>query len=1123
MQASNKYIEALKDIDFIQASELSLRTNFENYINEFIDEANLQKFNVLHEGKRISSFGVPDFRISFNDMMVGYIETKNITENLDKILKTEQIKKYRELSNNLIITNYLEFIWLKDDIILRETLCYLSDLENKKFKLDSQKAENVEKLFNNFFSQVPEKIALPKDLAHSLAVRCKNLKVFLYDELIRQDEQKKQDILYELYEAFRDNIFSELTISEFSDAFSQMIIFGLYLAGLNADSKFISIKNAKDFIPSNFQLIKELYKFFEVLEKSEYKATKWIIDEIISIINHIQWFDLKQNLSFNKKVKDSDNIETDAYIYFYETFLATYDYNLRKSKGVYYTPPQIVNFIVRSIDEILVDKFGLQSGLADRKQVTVLDFATGTGTFLLEVFKIILENLPKGSPEKRKLMIEDHILQNLYGFEYLIAPYTIAHLKLSQYLNENGYEFQDNDRLQVYLTNTLEPVDKQIKVPFMPQLTKETQTAQEIKDKPILVITGNPPYSGHSKNTSEWIKNEIKKYFFVDGKPLGERNPKWLQDDYVKFIRFAQDKMEKVEQGIVGIITNHSFLDNPTFRGMRQSLMNTFDQMYFIDLHGNAKKKEKTPEGKKDENIFDIQQGVCISILIKKNGLKKGIFHTDFWGKRKIKYKTCLENSLKTVDFRELKPNSPFYLFVPQNQELRKQYEEFWGLKDIFHINGVGITTAHDEFVINEGKEVLFKRFIDFKNSERSSSLLHKKFNVKKKSGWDILNGWDNLQNEKDLKKFIVPINYRIFDKRYIFYEDKLVWRTVKNLMLHFQNNNIALISNRQVSTGNFYHSFVSDYIIESSFLSNKTREISYAFPLYILKNGIEKTFFGEDVNKYQTSFDYTKIDNFKPAFQKFIKSKYKASPVDNKKITDILQFIKELEQQLKLIEKSIISLQKNNINGEIKNAYVQLKEVIKSRIEQKQKELNIINDSQNTDYDTNPDEIFYYIYAILHSPTFREKYAEFLKMDFPRIPFVDDLKMFQNISKLGKELSDAHLLKNTFQTKEYSHLGNFKGEGDKIVIKPDFRIVKTDEGIHYKLYINKTQYFETVPENVYNFYIGGYQVLDKYLKDRKNRELSHDEIDNITNIVKALTFTIKQMKLIDKETKEWI
>jgi len=1059
-----QYIKELQRTPIDEITEHSKRFALETILRELASgcaAANTNKINVLHEPKRKDNYGSPDFKIYSENSIIGYVENKKITENLDKILKSEQIKKYRELSQNLIITNYIEFVWIKGEMIQRQTLCYLTDLSDKKLSESLKLSESsikVEKLLLNFFSQAPEKISLPKDLALALAVRCKNLKDFISDELTRQNEQNEQERLYDLYNAFKDNIFTELTISEFSDAFAQMLAYGLFLAGLNADTKTISLQNAKYFIPSSFQLIKELINFLDELEKSEYKETKWIIDEIISIINNIQWVDLKQNMSFNKKLPESSEIsgsyETDPYIYFYETFLATYDYNLRKSKGVYYTPPQVVNFIVRAIDEILINTFKLPNGFADRKKVTVLDFATGTGTFLLEVFKIILDNLPSESPEKRKMIIKDHLLQNIFGFEYLIAPYTIAHLKLSQYLRENGYEFQDKDRLQVYLTNTLEPVDKQIKIPFMPQLSKETQAAQEIKDKPILVITGNPPYSGISKNNGTWISSQIDKYKFVDGAPLNERKH-WLNDDYVKFIRFAQDKMDKAEHGIVGIITNHSFLDNPTFRGMRQSLMNTFDQMYFIDLHGNSAKKETTPDGGKDENIFDIKQGVCISILVKKKGLTKGIFHTDFWGNRELKYSLCIENSVKTIDFKEIKPNSPFYFFIPKNETDRKEYEKGWKIDDILNLNVSGIVTARDNYVIDFEKTNLEKRIDDFINPKLSDNDLIQKYKFKETRGWKIAEARKILQNEKlNLVKCFTNILYKPFDIRHIFYHKNMIDWGRPSLMINMQDENIALIVPKQ--NKNDWGAFVSNFIIAHKTVS--VYDINYVFPLYILKNGVEKAFFGNVVAEPQTPYGnkkidseepkFIKIENFKLEFRKFIDSKYK----------------KHFDSE----------------------------------------------------------QILGYIYAILHSQTYRTKYAEFLKSDFPRIPFTDSEIIFEKVSNLGFELIERHLMKKQFAFKELAELGNYPVAGDNIVIKPEFKITKEENITKQRLYINKTQYFETVPENVYNFHIGGYQVLDKYLKDRKGRSIAKD-LDHITDIIKTLYFTIEQMKKIDNETKEWI
>ncbi len=403
-------------------------------------------------------------------------------------------------------------------------------------------------------------------------------------------------------------------------------------------------------------------------------------------------------------------------------YLRAYDKETSKSRGVYYTPPPIVNFIVRAVDDILKNSFGISEGLADHKRVTVLDFACGTGTFLLEVFQKIFENIGGPDSARADLIVRDHFLQNIYGFEYLIAPYTIAHLKLSQYLQDQKHPLKNDERLQVFLTNTLEPIEPQKNL-LLPAITAEVEAAQAIKEKPILVITGNPPYSGESKNKGAWIRAAIGGYKSIPETneagqevkmPLGERNPKWLNDDYVKFIRFAQLKMDAVEEGVVGVITNHSWLDNPTFRGMRQSLMRSFEQIYVLDLHGNAKKKERAPDGSNDQNVFDIEQGVAISLLLKKPGLQRGVWRGDFWGTRLEKYQVAAEQTMETADWQKLDPRAPDYLMLPQDHELKERYGMGWKITDILPVNSVGIVTARDNLSIRFDKADLMKTVRDF-------------------------------------------------------------------------------------------------------------------------------------------------------------------------------------------------------------------------------------------------------------------------------------------------------------------------------------------------------------------------------------------------------------------------
>ncbi len=982
MTEFEKYFKTLQSQKISDITEHSHRPALKDLVKSLAGA----KVQILHEPKREGKFGSPDFKITHTESIIGYIENKKIDENLDKILKSDQIKKYQSLSDNILITNYIEWIWIKEGKIQqRETLCFLTDIENKKAKLDSTKVSVVEKLIKSFLSQAPKEIADAKLLAEALAVRAKLLKDFLLDELKRQELEHTEGRLYQLYETFKSFVFHELTVSEFSDAFSQNLVYGLFLAKLNADVKPINLNNAWDYIPSSFELIKELVDFLKELKRDEYRETKWIVEEVLTIMNNLDLPAIHESLSFSKRKKGTEYY--DPYIYLYEKFLAAYDKKLRQAKGVYYTPPQVVNFIVRAIDDILINTFKIKDGLGDRNKVTVLDFATGTGTFLVEVLQQIFDKLPTGSG-KKDFVVKEHVLKNIFGFEYLIAPYTIAHLKLSQFLKDNGYNLEDKERLQIFLTNTLDPINTQQRIPFLPALTEESKQAQKIKDKPILVITGNPPYSIHSKNNGDWIKDKIKDYKIVDGQKLKERNPKALQDDYVKFIRFAQNKMDSVEEGIVGIITNHSFLDNPTFRGMRRSLMNSFNQIYFFDLHGNADKKEKVPDGLKNENVFDIKAGVCISIFAKRKNLEKEIFHFDVWGSRHEKYEWCLSESLSEIKVEKISPDAPFYLFIKQNKKSKKFYESFISVKDIFNTETSGVKTHNDAILIAYEEKELLKKVSDYYSIKADSSLIR-------------------------------PLLYRPFDTRKLYYDSKLVIRARDKFYKSIDSKNLFLVIPRQTTTIGYEHAIVSDTLIEMKTCSHDRG--SYAFPLTISAND--------------------SLSNINEKFIEKIQDQYSAKHIS-------------------------------------------------------------------------PIEIFNYIYAILYSPTYRSKYAEFLKIDFPRIPFPDDKKVFKELSELGNELIKVHLL----EIEKNNSVGNFMGEGNHIVEEISFTFEKKIG----KLFINKNECFNNVSEEVFKFNIGGYPVLHKYLSARKDMKL-HFELDHLELVIKALDFTIKQMNKIDKVTKNWI
>ncbi len=1040
MDLLKPYFNAIKSLDAAEATEHTLRGALENLLNAIAADENLN-VTVIHEPKRDKTkLGSPDFKIKLNEAILGYLETKPIGENLDTVLKSDQIAKYKRLSGNLILTDYLEWLWLKDGrIINRETLCYSSDASNHKARLDPDKAEKVAKLIADFLSVPPDKLGNTNTLSRALAVRCHDLRDFLLEELERQEKEHQEGRLYGLYTVFKEEVFQELALKEFADAFAQTLGYGLFLAKLNAgEMTAVTLENAKRHIPTNFALLRELVNFLDELDQDEYRGIRWLVEEILSIMNALDLTAIHEDLAFTKQqgrlfaLTEDERLlfAKDPYVYFYEDFLNAYDKDTRKGRGVYYTPPPVVNFIVRAVHDILKDTFGITQGLADRKRVTVLDFSTGTGTFLLEVLQRIFETVSEGV---RAQIVKEHVLKNLYGFEYLIAPYTVAHLKLSQFLADKGHPMQPGERLNIYLTNTLEPIEPQRNF-LLPALSHEVEAAQTIKDKPILVITGNPPYSGHSKNTGEWITDLIDTYKQVDGKPLGEKNPKWLQDDYVKFIRFAQWKMEQVEEGVVGIITNHSFLDNPTFRGMRQSLMRTFNQMYLMDLHGNTKKKERTPEGGKDENVFDIEQGVAISLLVKKQGLSQAVYHADLWGTRQGKYRALIETEKDTVEWTELHPSTPFYLFIPQDEVVREEYEQGWRVTEIFPVSVLGFQSHRDHFAIAYEKTDIEHRVKDMFDKSVTDQNLREKYDVRDNQDWHLSEARTSLRAAENPTQSVIPCSYRPFDRRWCFFGYEFMDRPRRELMRHVAwRENICLLSPRQIGTSAWLHGFIADSPPNDCLVSNRSREANYVFPLYLYPppEDREKSKSGlfEDADPFQGK---ERIENLSPKFRAFIDAKYK--------------------------------------------------------------------------HPYSPEEILGYIYAVLHSPTYRETYLDFLKVDFPRIPFVNQRKTFEALAALGWELVQAHLLKSIPQALTVD------------VTKGGFKVEKpTYDPQHERLRINKTQYFSPVPADVWTFHIGGYQVLDKYLKSRIGRTLSLDEIETVQNVVNVLRFTIDQMERIEE------
>ncbi len=561
--------------------------------------------------------GIPDFTVRKRDLLIGYVEAKDLGIDLSTVEKSEQLERYREshIGANLILTNYLEFRWYVDGKLRLKTS--LGEQTNQQIQLLNP--EQTNQLIQGFLNYQGEIINNPEDLAKQMARLTKAIRYAVIEALKLETETGE---LHQLQKGFQEVLLPNLEQSTFADMYAQTVAYGLFTARVshaqNPQGYPFERRTAGLYIPDTNPFLKRLFN--TVVDTDAISQINWAVDDLVQLLAQVNMTNILEN--FGKNTRQSDPV-----VHFYETFLAAYDAALRKSRGVYYTPEPVVSFIVRSVDLILKNRFNLSLGLADysidkvtkQPRVQILDPATGTGTFLYAVVNQIYQNLDEmGLGSSWNDYVKEHLLNRLYGFELLMAPYAIAHLKLGLQLQNYGYEFKAKQRLGIYLTNTLDEALKKSEILFGQYVAQEANEAAAIKrDFPVMIVLGNPPYSGHSANKSEWIGGLVKDYYSVDGVPLGERNPKYLQDDYVKFIRFGQWRIDRTGSGILAFITNHGYLDNPTFRGMRQSLDKTFDEIYIMDLHGNSKKKEVTPDGLPDKNVFDIQQGVAVCFMIK--------------------------------------------------------------------------------------------------------------------------------------------------------------------------------------------------------------------------------------------------------------------------------------------------------------------------------------------------------------------------------------------------------------------------------------------------------------------------------------------------------------------------
>lgn len=981
------------------AREHSYRPMLQQLLNEMLDG-----LVVTNEPARIDC-GAPDFIISSKktNTPVFYIEAKDIDDrDLDgRRENKEQFNRYKKSLDHIIFTDYIDFHLYENGEWVRNVR--LAEVHGDKIALCKDNVEDFKELINHIATTQPTPITTAKRLAEQMAAKARILASTINNAFrIAENEGEEEDANRQLQgqlKAFRSVLINDLSTEGFADIYAQTVAYGMFAARLhdNTPNDF-SRQEAANLIPKTNPFLRNIFQQIAGYDLDERIA--WVVDDLVNIFLATD----VQKVMKNYKKKGQHH---DPMIHFYEDFLSAYNPLLRKAKGVWYTPLSVVQFIVRAVDEILKLDFNLAEGLADHSKFThevvneqykkgeringkltkptirkethrvqILDPATGTGTFLAEVVNQIYDKF-QDMQGMWQGYVNDHLLPRLHGFELLMASYAVAHLKLDMLLEQTGFNHAENKkRLKIYLTNSLEECHPDTGSLWAQWLSDEASAANRIKrDCPVMVMIGNPPYSGESQNKGEWIMHLMEDYKKEPGgeTQLKERNPKWINDDYVKFIRLAQYYIERNKYGVIGFINPHGFLDNPTFRGMRWNLLKTFDKIYTINLHGNNKKKEVCPDGSPDENVFDIQQGVSINMFIK-TGEKKAkelgkVYYYDLYGKREEKYNFLTNTPFSEVKYKELNPIAPMYFFVPKDFELMEEYEKGVKVNDLFSLGSMGITTGHDKEMVS---------IQPFKSA-------------------------DNL-----------PYCYRPFDTQWIDYDVERIARARENVMSHLKKANIALcLIKVNSSSDGLFKVLVSSGMTDKTILSSKDN--ANVFPLYLYTNE-----FGKE----------TKVANLSDEeWQKF-----------------------------------------NNSIGRI----------------------------------TPPEELLAYIYAVLHSPSYRERYKEFLKVDFPRIPLPTSESEFVRLAQIGQQLIDLHMMRNT---------QNWKC--DTTFPEPGSQQIDMFKWKDKQVWINKQQYFGNVPEEVWNFYIGGYQPAQKWLKDRKGRTLVFDDIKHYLYIIHALAETIKLMQKI--------
>ncbi|TAF73076.1 MAG: DNA methyltransferase [Bacteroidetes bacterium] len=1081
-----QYIDSLNQrYKLGNATEHTFRGDLQTLIESLVPD-----IRATNEPKR-QSCGAPDYILTKKDIPVGFIEAKDIGDKdlagLKKTGNKEQFDRYKASLNNLFFTDYLDFhLYIDGQFVTKIAIAEITD---KGIIALPQNFATFENLIKDFCSHIGQTIKSSKKLAEMMAGKARLLSDIIEKALTTDETNKEDSTLKDQMNAFKNILIHDITAKGFADVYAQTIAYGMFAARLHdATLPTFSRQEAAELIPKSNPFLRKLFGYIAGPDIDD--RIKWVVDSLVEIFLACNVKQILKNYNPHRASPIGDEqTSEDPIIHFYETFLSEYDPALRKAKGVWYTPTPVVNFIVRAVDDILKTEFDLPLGLADTSKtkikvdvqgkkteqdvhkVQILDPATGTGTFLAEVIK----HIHKKAESQKGIWsnyVENDLLPRLNGFELLMASYAMAHLKLDLLLTETGYKspitseegIKKTQRLRVYLTNSLEESHPDTGTLFANWLSTEANEANHIKrDTPVMCVIGNPPYAVSSLNKGTWIEKLTNDY----KKNLNEKNIQPLSDDYIKFIRFGQYFIEKNGSGIVAYISNNSFLDGIIHRQMRKYLLECFDTIYILDLHGNSKKKEICADGSPDVNVFDIMQGVSINIFIKTGKKKQGelgkVLHYDLQGKRQFKFDFLLNNSLKSVKWNNLKYDNSSYFFANKQFDTSGVYEKGFKLNELFIENSIGIVTGNDSNLVDIDQKVIISKFIQ-------SSLF----------------------------------SYRPFDNRYVIFDNKILQRARLNIMSNYRELNIGLNIGRQSKLKGI-ECIVSKFITCKHLVTGET----YNFPLYLYPKPIVEIQQDDFQNK-SARYEEAKVifESAKKAFTQVQKMFSSVSNPDKELISYYNQQLKNVKKLELEVEKFKIQLANSQIkplfeaeNRRKPNLNIEIVNEIAKNLG-----LTFTIEKESTKGTFAPIDILDYIYAVLHSPTYREKYKEFLKIDFPKVPYPTNEKTFWQLVALGSEIRQLHLLESPIVS---TYFTQYTIEGDNVVTKP-----KYEKG---KVFINDTQYFDNVPEVAWTFFIGDYQPAQKWLKDRKKRTLEFDDILHYQKIIFALTQTNRLMTEIDK------